>query len=173
MGDTAKLIYDGNEYEIPVVQGTEQERGLDISKLRGQSGAITVDEGFVNTGSTFSDNTYLDGEKGILRYRGYPIEQLAEQSSFIEVAYLLIYGELPSKDQFETFRHNITMHTMIHEDLKRLFDGFPKDSHPMAILSSMIVSMSGYYTDSSDPLIPGHREISMQRLMAKTPTIAA
>ena len=173
MAETAKLIYNGKEYEIPIVTGTEDEKALDISSLRGSSGAITLDEGFVNTGATLSGVTFLDGEKGILRYRGYPIEQLAEKSSFLEVAYLLIYGELPSREEFETFRHNITIHTMIHEDLKRLFDGFPKDSHPMAILSSMIVSMSGYYTDSSDPLNPKHREISMQRLLAKTPTIAA
>ncbi|MEQ9362661.1 MAG: citrate synthase [Leptospirales bacterium] len=173
MGETAKLIYNGQEYEIPIVTGTENEKALDISKLRGDSGAITLDEGFVNTGATHSAVTFLDGEKGILRYRGYPIEQLAEKSSFLEVAFLLIYGELPTKDQFEKFSYDITMHTMIHEDLKRLFDGFPKDSHPMAILSSMIVSMSGYYTDSSDPLNPKHREISMQRLLAKTPTIAA
>ncbi len=173
MGETAKLSYNGQEYEIPVVTGTENEKALDISKLRSSSGAITIDEGFVNTGATLSGVTFLDGEKGILRYRGYPIEQLAEKSSFLEVAYLLIYGELPTKDEFEKFSYDITMHTMIHEDLKRLFDGFPKDSHPMAILSSMIVSMSGYYTDSSDPLNPKHREISMQRLLAKTPTIAA
>ena len=173
MGETAKIIYNGQEYEVPVVTGTENEKALDISKLREASGAITIDEGYVNTGSTLSAVTFLDGEKGILRYRGYPIEQLAEKSSFLEVAYLLIYGELPTQEQFQSFSHNITIHTMIHEDLKRLFDGFPKDSHPMAILSSMIVSMSGYYTDSSDPLNPKHREVSMQRLLAKTPTIAA
>ncbi len=173
MGETANLKYDGQDYELPIIEGSEGERALDISKLRAASGAITLDEGFVNTGATTSGVTFLNGEKGILRYRGYPIEQLAEQSSFLEVAYLLIYGELPSKDEFETFRHNITIHTMIHEDLKRLFDGFPKDSHPMAILSSMVVAMSGYYTDSSDPLNPRHREISLTRLLAKTPTIAA
>ena len=173
MGETAKIIYNGQEYEVPVVTGTENEKALDISKLREASGAITIDEGYVNTGSTLSAVTFLDGATGILRYRGYPIEQLAEKSSFLEVAYLLIYGELPTQEQFQSFSHNITIHTMIHEDLKRLFDGFPKDSHPMAILSSMIVSMSGYYTDSSDPLNPKHREVSMQRLLAKTPTIAA
>ena len=173
MSEQAKLNYNGKEIELPLIKGTEGEVGLDIGKLRATTGAITMDGGYVNTGSTSSQITFLDGENGILRYRGYPIEQLAEKSSFLEVSYLLMYGELPDKEQFETYRNTITRHTMIHEDLKRLYDGFPKDSHPMAILSSMICTMSGYYTDSSDPLNPKHREISMTRLMAKTPTIAA
>lgn len=173
MAENAKLIYGGKEYELPVLIGSEGEVAVDITKLRGQSGAITIDEGYMNTGATTSAVTFLDGEKGILRYRGYPIDQLAEHSSFLEVSYLLIYGELPTKTQFEEFRRRVTWHTMIHEDLKRLYDGFPKDSHPMAILSSMICTLSGYYTDSSDPLNPNHREISITRLLAKTPTIAA
>ncbi|MCB1325399.1 MAG: citrate synthase [Spirochaetales bacterium] len=173
MAGAAKLVYDGQELELPIIEGTENERAIDIGKLRGTTGLITVDEGFVNTGSCKSGVTFLDGEQGILRYRGYPIEDLAEKSTFLEVAYLLIYGELPTKEQYEDFQHSITVHTMIHEDLKRLYDGYPKDSHPMSILSSMIVTLSGYYTDSSDPLIPMHREISMARLLAKTPTIAA
>jgi citrate synthase len=173
MADTAKLSVGGKEHELPVIVGTEGEVAVDISKLRGQSGVITLDDGYMNTGGTESSITFLDGEQGILRYRGYPIEQLAEKSTFLEVCYLLIYGELPSKKQFEDYRRNITIHTMIHEDLKRLYDGFPKDSHPMAILSSMICTLSGYYTDSSDPLNPNHREISITRLIAKTPTIAA
>jgi citrate synthase len=173
MADTAKLSVGGKDYELPVIVGTEGEVAVDISKLRGQSGVITLDDGYMNTGGTESSITFLDGEQGILRYRGYPIEQLAEKSTFLEVCYLLIYGELPSKKQFEDYRRNITIHTMIHEDLKRLYDGFPKDSHPMAILSSMICTLSGYYTDSSDPLNPNHREISITRLIAKTPTIAA
>ncbi|MCB1323113.1 MAG: citrate synthase [Leptospiraceae bacterium] len=173
MSESARLIYGDQELEIPIVEGSEAEKGLDISKLRASTGLITVDEGYVNTGSTRSAVTFLNGEQGILRYRGYPIEQLAEKSTFLEVAYLLIYGELPNKQQFDQFVHNITWHTMIHEDLKRLYDGFPKDSHPMSILSSMICTLSGYYTDSSDPLNPHHREISIHRLLAKTPTIAA
>jgi citrate synthase len=158
---------------LPVIEGTEHEVAIDISKLRAQTGVITLDDGYVNTGSCKSAITFIDGDKGILRYRGYNIEELAEKSTFLEVAYLLIYGELPTKDQFEAFRTKVTRHTMIHEDLKRLYDGFPKDSHPMAILSSMILTLSGYYNDQMDPLNPSHREISMIRLLAKTPTIAA
>jgi citrate synthase len=173
MSEMAKLIVRGKEVELPVVEGTEHEVAVDISKLRTQTGVITLDEGYVNTGSCTSSITFIDGERGILRYRGYNIEELAEKSTFLEVAYLLIYGELPTKEQFEKFRTNVTRHTMIHEDLKRLYDGFPKDSHPMAILSSMILTLSGYYNDQMDPLNPSHREISIIRLLAKTPTIAA
>lgn len=173
MSETAKLIIKGKELDLPIIVGTENEMAVDITKLRAATGAISMDDGYMNTGSCSSAVTFLDGELGILRYRGYPIEQLAEHSTFLEVAYLLIYGELPDQKQFETFRTNVTRHTLIHEDLKRLYDGFPKDSHPMAILSSMICTLSGYYTDSSDPLNPRHREISMMRLLAKTPTIAA
>jgi citrate synthase len=173
MSEMAKLVVRGKEVELPVIEGTEHEVAIDISKLRAQTGVITLDDGYVNTGSCKSAITFIDGDKGILRYRGYNIEELAEKSTFLEVAYLLIYGELPTKDQFEAFRTKVTRHTMIHEDLKRLYDGFPKDSHPMAILSSMILTLSGYYNDQMDPLNPSHREISMIRLLAKTPTIAA
>jgi len=173
MSEMAKLVVRSKEMELPVIEGTEHEVAIDISKLRAQTGVITLDDGYVNTGSCKSAITFIDGEKGILRYRGYNIEELAEKSTFLEVAYLLIYGELPTKDQFEAFRTKVTRHTMIHEDLKRLYDGFPKDSHPMAILSSMILTLSGYYNDQMDPLNPSHREISMIRLLAKTPTIAA
>jgi citrate synthase len=173
MSEMAKLVVRSKEVELPVIEGTEHEVAIDISKLRAQTGVITLDDGYVNTGSCKSAITFIDGEKGILRYRGYNIEELAEKSTFLEVAYLLIYGELPTKDQFEAFRTKVTRHTMIHEDLKRLYDGFPKDSHPMAILSSMILTLSGYYNDQMDPLNPSHREISMIRLLAKTPTIAA
>ncbi len=173
MSETAKLIFGDKTIEMPVITGSEGEKALDISRLRGDTGLITMDDGYMNTGSCTSNVTFLDGEKGILRYRGYPIEQLAEKATFLEVSYLLIYGELPDKEQFEIFRNNVVRHTMIHEDLKRLYDGFPKDSHPMAILSSMICTLSGYYNDSSDPLNPRHREISMTRLLSKTPTIAA
>jgi len=173
MSEMAKLVVRGKEVELPVIEGTEHEVAIDISKLRAQTGVITLDDGYVNTGSCKSAITFIDGDKGILRYRGYNIEELAEKSTFLEVAYLLIYGELPTKDQFEAFRTKVTRHTMIHEYLKRLYDGFPKDSHPMAILSSMILTLSGYYNDQMDPLNPSHREISMIRLLAKTPTIAA
>lgn len=173
MSETAKLTYKDKEIDLPVVIGTEGETALDISKLRAQTGMITLDNGFVNTGPTQSKITFLDGEKGILRYRGYPIEQLAEKSRFLEVCYLVIYGELPTKKQFDEFQYNITHHTMIHESMRFLYDGFPKDSHPMAILSSMICTLHGFYTDSSNPLDPRHQEISIHRLIAKTPTIAA
>ncbi len=173
MSETVKLIYKGKEYEFPIVTGTQNESAIDISELRAMTGLITLDEGYVNTGACRSAITFLDGEKGVLEYRGYPIEQLAEKSTFLEVAYLLMFGELPGKQEFEKFRSIITRHTMIHEDLKHLYGGFPKNSHPMSILSSMISSLSGYYADSSDPLNARHREVSIHRLIAKTPTIAA
>jgi citrate synthase len=174
MGATAKLIFEGKEYELPIVKGTENELAIDISKLRAQSGLVTLDDGYVNTGSTLSAITFLDGEQGILRYRGYDIAELAEKSTFLEVAYLLIYGDLPRKHEFESFNKSITRHTLIHEDLKRLYDGFPKDSHPMATLGSMINTLSGYYVrDAADPLDPTGRELSVHRLLAKAPTIAA
>lgn len=174
MGTVAKLIFEGKEYEFPVVKGTENELAIDISKLRAQTGLVTLDEGFVNTGATLSAITFLDGERGILRYRGYDIAELAEKSTFLEVAYLLIYGDLPRPHEYESFKKSITRHTMIHEDLKRLYDGFPKDSHPMATLGSMINTLSGYYVkDASDPLDALGRELSVHRLVAKAPTIAA
>jgi citrate synthase len=174
MAETAKLLFNGKEYEFPIIRGTENELAIDISKLRAQTGLITLDDGFVNTGATLSGITFLDGEEGILRYRGYDIAELAEKSTFLEVAYLLIYGDLPRAHEFATFRESITRHTLIHEDLKRLYDSFPKDSHPMATLSSMINTLSGYYVkDSSDPLDPVGRELSIHRLLAKAPTIAA
>ena len=167
------VLPNGEKIQLPILEGTEQEKAVDISKLRAKTKLITLDQGYVNTGSTISGITFLNGEEGILRYRGYPIEELAEKSSFLEVSYLLFHGELPTKEQLEKFTHTITTHTMIHEDLKRLYEGFPKDSHPMSILSSMVTTLSGYYTDSIDPLNPIHREISISRLLAKTPTIAA
>ncbi|MBV6492436.1 MAG: Citrate synthase 1 [Turneriella sp.] len=174
MEETAKIIFEGKEYSFPVVRGSEGELAIDIAKLRAQTGLVTLDDGFVNTGSTMSAITFLDGERGILRYRGYDIAELAENSTFLEVAYLLIYGELPSAAVFDNFKKTITRHTLIHEDLKRLYDGFPKDAHPMATLGSMINTLSGYYIrDTSDPLDPVGRELSIHRLLAKTPTIVA
>lgn len=173
MPNVAVLKVDGKEYELPIVEGTEKEKAIDITKLRAQTGYITLDSGYLNTGACTSAITFLDGEKGILRYRGIPIEQLAEKSTFTEVAYLLIYGKLPNDNELKEWNQSLTKHTLIHEDLKRLFNGFPKDGHPMAIMSCMMVSLSTYYQDSYDPLNPEHREISIIRLLAKFPTIAA
>ncbi len=173
MNEKAILKINGKEFELPIVIGTENETAIDISKLRTISGYITLDNGYLNTGACTSAITFLDGENGILRYRGIPIEQLAEKSTFTEVAYLLIYGKLPSDSDLKEWNSAITKHTLIHEDLKRLYVGFPKDGHPMAIMSCMIASLSTYYQDSYDPTNPEHREISIIRLLAKFPTIAA
>lgn len=173
MGDTARLEYDGKTIELPVVTGTEGEKALDVSKLRASTGMITLDPGYMNTGSCRSAITFLDGEKGILRYRGYPIEQLAEKSTFLEIAYLLIFGEFPNKDEFEEFRENITHHSMIHEDMRRFYDGFPKDAHPMAILSSAVSALSTFYQDTHNPKDETAVKMSIYRLIAKIPTIAA
>ena len=172
--ETAELHFNGEVYQIPVVKGTENEKALDISKLRGQSGLITLDPGFKNTGSTQSAITFLDGEKGILRYRGYTIEQLAENASFLEVAYLIIYGELPKAEQLEHWRNDITYHTLIHEDFKVLLEGFPSNSHPMGVLSSLVTSLTAFYPESLDPVRSSNEvDMSIIRLMAKLPTIAA
>ena len=171
--DVAKLKIDDQEYDLPVVVGTENERGLDISRLRGQSGVITLDEGYVNTGSTASAITYLDGENGVLRYRGYPIEVLAENCDFIETSYLLIYGELPTASQLHNFRMALRRHTMLHEEMRYFYNGFPRDAHPMAILSSVVGALSTFYQDSLNPRDPDQVEISIHRLIAKLPTIAA
>jgi citrate synthase len=151
MSDSAKLFYKGQEFEFPVIVGTENEPAIDIAKLRSDTGLITLDSGFKNTGSTTSSITFLDGEEGILRYRGYRIEDLAEKSSFMEVAYLLIYGELPTQAQFDDFTKQITYHTLVHEDIKKILDGFPSNAHPMGVLSSLICSLSAFYPDSLNP----------------------
>ncbi len=163
------------ELEFPVVRGTEDELGIDISKLRAQSGLITLDYGFMNTGSCESAITFVDGDKGILRYRGIAIERLVEREhpSFLETSYLLIWGELPTKDQLDEFRFEIRRHTLLHEDVKRFFDGFPKNAHPMAILSSVVSALSTFYQDSEDPHDPAQVHLTTIRLMAKLPTIAA
>lgn len=170
---TARLTLDGKEIELPVIVGSEGEVGIDIAALRASTGAITLDEAYVNTGSTRSAITFLDGEDGVLRYRGYPIEQLAEHCDFLEVAYLLIYGELPTFDQAEAFREDIRSHTMLHEDMKSFYNGFPRDAHPMGILSSVVGALSTFYQDSMDVNDPDQVEISTNRLIAKLPTIAA
>ena len=171
--DSVHVRVGDRDIELPVVQGSEGERGIDISRLRAETGLITLDEGYVNTGSTRSAITFLNGEEGVLRYRGYPIEQLAQQSDFVETAYLLIHGELPSADQAEAFRSGIREHTMIHEDLRSFYAGFPRDAHPMAILSSVVGALSTFYQDKMDVHDQSHVDISIYRLLAKLPTIAA
>lgn len=170
---SARLIVEDKEVELPVVVGTEDEKALNIAALRAATGYITLDEGYVNTGSTTSAITYLDGEQGILRYRGYPVEQIAEHCDFVETSYLLIYGKLPNAQELEDFREAIRQHTMLHEDMKSFYNGFPRDAHPMAILSSVVGALSTFYQDSLDPRDPQQVEISIHRLMAKLPTIAA
>jgi citrate synthase len=173
MSSVARLQVDGKEIELPVVEGSEHERGLDISKLRAQTGYITLDEGYVNTGSTTSAITFLDGEVGALRYRGYPVEVMAEHCEFMEVAYLLIYGDLPTSGQLADFRAAIKRHTILHEEMRKFYDGFPRDAHPMAILSSVVSALSTFYQDSLDPHNQELVELSIHRLLAKLPTIAA
>jgi citrate synthase len=174
MTEKAKIIFpDGQSFDFPVLTGSENEKGIDISSLRKQTGYITLDPGFVNTGSCESSITFLDGEKGVLRYRGYPIEELAEESTFIEVAYLLINGELPKKDQLENFTNRINLHSMIHEDMRHFFEGFSQNSHPMVILSAMISSLSAYYAEASGKASIENLEINSARLIAKISTIAA
>jgi citrate synthase len=170
---TARLDLGEQHIDLPVLVGTEGERAVDISKLRAQSGFITLDEAYVNTGATTSGITYLDGEQGILRYRGYPIEVLAERCDFVETSYLLIYGELPQREQLEKFRTSLQRHTMIHEDMRSFYNGFPRDAHPMAILGSVVGALSTFYQDSLDVHNDRLVEISVHRLMAKLPTIAA
>lgn len=171
--ETAKLTVQDKEIELPLLTGTEQETAFRIDRLRQETGFITLDEGYVNTGSTTSDITYLNGEQGVLRYRGYGIEDLASKCDFIEVSYLLIYGELPNAEELESFRTSIRRHTMLHEDMRRFYDGFPRDAHPMAILSSVVGALSTFYQDSLDPRDPNQVDISIHRLIAKLPTIAA
>ncbi len=174
MSDIAKLSYGGKEYELPVIEGTENEKAIEIAKLRAQTGLVTIDPGYKNTGSTKSAITFLDGEEGILRYRGYRIEDLAEKSTFMEVAYLLIYGDLPTQDEYEKFTREITNHTLVHEDIKKILDGFPSNAHPMGVLSSMICSLTAFYPKSLDPNRSGDEvNLSIIRLLAKMPTFAA
>jgi len=163
----ATLLLEGKEYALPVIAGAEKEIAIDISSLRAKSGAVTYDPGYGNTGSCSSAITFIDGERGILRYRGYPIEQIAEKASFVEVAYLLVYGELPTEVELATFTLNLTRHTLLQEDMKKFFEGFPNSAHPMGILSAMAASLSTYYPDTEK------REPNIIRLLAKLPTIAA
>ncbi len=173
MGETAKLRIGDRTIELPIVVGSEGERALDIRKLRSETGYITLDPGYANTGACKSAITFIDGDNGILRYRGIPIEELADHSSFLEVAYLLIEGRLPTRAELDDFVHSITHHTMLHEDFKRFFGALPKDAHPMAACSAAIGALSTFYPDSLDPRNERHIEISTHRLLAKMPTIAA
>ena len=168
--DTAKLSLQGQEYDLPIVTGSEGEVGVDISQLRSKTGAITSDNGYGNTGSCHSAITFIDGEKGILRYRGYPIEDLAKNSNFIEVSYLLIFGHLPNKAELEKFQFGLTHHSLIHEDMKKFFEGFPPTAHPMGILSSMVSSLSAFYPEAG---YNADVELNIVRLLAKLKTIAA
>ena len=174
MSNSAKLhLPDGQSIELPVLTGSENEKAIDISNLRAKTGHIVLDPGYVNTGPCESSITYLNGEKGILHYRGYPIEELASHSTFIEVAYLLIHGELPTKVQLEEYIDRISKHAMIHEDMKLFFEGFSRAAHPMVILSSMVSSLSAYYTEASGKASIENIEINSARLIAKISTIAA
>ena len=174
MSRKATLNFDGKEIELPIITGSEDENAIDISKIRSETGLITLDKGFKNTGSTTSNITYLDGEKGVLRHRGYSIEELASKSTFTEVSYLLIYGELPTKNQLEEFENKIRVHTLVHEDFKIILEGYPSKAHPMGILSSLITSLTAFYPESLDPnrskdLV----DLSIARILGKFPTFAA
>lgn len=173
-GQPAKLIVDGNTFELPVVVGSEGEKGIDISKLRGLTNYVTLDHGFGNTSNCESAITFLDGDAGILRYRGYPIEQLAENTSFLEVAHLLIYGELPTAEELNHLSERFTEHSMLHEDMKRFFTGFPSSAHPMAVLASMVCSLSAFHPgiDTTNPTNEDFDRIAAQ-LMSKVRTIVA
>jgi len=169
MSGTAKLIYDGKEWEFPVIEGSEGEKGIDLTSLRKTTGLVSLDPAYGSTGSCTSGITFIDGEKGILRYRGYPIEQIAERARFTEVCHMLIYGERPGDKELAKFREDLTYHTLIHEDMKKFFEGYPPASHPMAIMASMVASLSTYYPDND----PALTDLNIVRILAKSKTIAA
>jgi len=173
MADKAKLTYLGNTYEFPVIEGTFGEKAIDIGTLRKETGLITFDPGYMSTGSCRSTITFLDGEKGILLYRGIPIDQLAEKSTFIETSYLLIYGKLPTSEQLVDFNYHITHHSMVHESIKSFYDGFPNNSHPMAVCSAVVGSLATFYQNELSVRDDQAIEITIRRLLAKLPTIAA
>jgi citrate synthase len=174
MAEIAKLELDGKIYEFPVIEGSENEKAIDISQLRSSTGYITIDPGFKNTGSTKSGITFLNGEEGILRYRGYPIEQLAEKAEFLEVAYLLIYGNLPTTAEYTDFKENITKHTLVHEDMRLFFEAYPAKAHPMGILAASLSTLSTFYPESQDPNRAKKAiDLTIHRLIAKVPTLAA
>jgi citrate synthase len=174
MSEVARLELDGKIYELPVITGSENEKAIDISKLRDLSGYITLDSGYKNTGATKSAITFLDGEEGILHYRGYSIEHLASKASFMEVSYLLIYGELPTQNELDDFEKSIKKHTLVSEDMKQFFEAYPAKAHPMGVLSSMISSLSTFYPESLDPNRSKEaKNLTIHRLIAKLPTLAA
>ncbi len=173
MNENAKLTFRGKSIDLPVKSGTFNEIGVDITKLRASTGLVTFDPGFVNTGSCLSAVTYINGEKGILLYRGIPIEQLAEKSTFLETSYLLIYGKLPNQEEYKYFSESIIHHSMVHESIKDFYSGVPASAHPMAVCSAVISALSTFYPDSLDVRNERHVEISIHRLIAKFPTIAA
>jgi citrate synthase len=173
MSDTAELRLGNQTIQLPIVIGSEGEHAIDISRLRAETGYITLDPGYANSGSCQSNITFIDGEKGILRYRGIPIEELAAKSSFVEVSYLLIYGRLPTATELETFSGEVIRHTMLHEDFKKMFSALPKDAHPMAACAATVGALATFYPDSLDPRDPQEVDISIHRLFAKLPTLAA
>ncbi len=173
MSDTAEIKYGQQTLTVPVVTGSENEKGLDIGQLRAKTGLVTLDPAFMNTASTKSAITFIDGDQGILRYRGIPIEELAEKSTFVETAYLLINGHLPNKAELARWSNLLTRHSLIHEDMKRFFDGFPSTAHPMAQLSAMVCSLSSFYPETLDPDKKEHFEITAARLISKVRTLAA
>jgi citrate synthase len=170
---SAELRWKDRSVELPVVEGTDGDAGVDVGRLRAETGLITLDPGYGNTGSCTSAITFLDGEEGVLRYRGYPIQQLAESSTFLEVAYLLIWGELPTQEQLDRFVAEVTHHTLIREEMRHFFDSFPQDAHPMAVLASGTVGMSTFYPDAQSIFDPRAVETTINRLIAKLPTLAA
>ena len=173
MTDTAKVVYQGKTYDLPIIEGSFGEKAIDIGNLRKETGLITFDPGYMSTGSCKSAITFLDGEKGILLYRGIPIDQLAEKSTFIETSYLLIYGSLPTSQQLAEFNHHITHHSMVHESIKKFYDGFPINSHPMAVCSAVVGSLATFYQNELSVRDDQEVEIAIHRLLAKLPTIAA
>lgn len=174
MAEKATITLEGKTIELPVITGTENEKAIDISKLRGQTGYVTFDEGYKNTGATQSSITFLDGELGVLRYRGYNIEDLAEKARFTEVAYLLLNGELPTATQLADFENGLTQHTLVHENLMKVFEVFPTGSHPMGQLMTLISALSSFYPDSLNPnKSPEATNLTILRLLAKMPTICA
>ncbi|HKD47922.1 MAG TPA: citrate/2-methylcitrate synthase, partial [Rhizomicrobium sp.] len=168
---TATLNYKGNAYEFPTYSGTQGPDAVDIRKLYDQTGIFTYDPGFTSTASTESNITFIDGDKGVLEYRGYSIADLAAHSSFVETCYLLLYGELPDKQQMDQFWYSISHHTMVHEQLAAFFRGFRRDAHPMAVMCGVVGALSAFYHDSTDITDPRQREVASHRLVAKMPTI--
>jgi citrate synthase len=173
MAKTVQLRVDGKTIELPLIEGSEGERAIDIGELRSKTGLVTLDPGYGNTGSCESAITFIDGERGVLHYRGYPVEHLAKHSTFLEIAYLLVYGDLPNKEQLNYFVESIRYHSMLHEDFKRFYGALPKDAHPMAACSAAVGALATFYPDSLDPRVPREVEISVHRLIAKLPTVAA